>query len=42
MFQLGAAELIIMLFGVGRISKITSEIGKGARKFCMDTHDDVR
>ncbi len=39
MFHLGTTELIIilviiiLLFGVGRISKIAGEIGKGIRAF---------
>jgi len=39
MFHLGTTELIIILiiilflFGVGRISKITSELGKGVTAF---------
>jgi Sec-independent protein translocase protein TatA len=34
MFHLGTAELIIiLLFGVGRISKIAGESGKGVREF---------
>lgn len=38
-FQLGAPELILvlvivlLLFGVGRISKIAGEMGKGIRAF---------
>jgi sec-independent protein translocase protein TatA len=39
MFHLGTTELIIilviviLLFGVGRIGKIASELGKGIRNF---------
>ncbi len=39
MFHLGTTELIIilviviLLFGVGRIGKIASELGKGIRSF---------
>ena len=39
MFRLGPTELIIilviiiLLFGVGRISKIAGELGKGMRNF---------
>jgi len=39
MFHLGTTELIIilviiiLLFGVGRIGKIASELGKGVRNF---------
>lgn len=39
MFHFGTTELIILLviivllFGVGRISKVASEIGKGVRNF---------
>lgn len=39
MFHLGTTELIIilviilLLFGVGRISKIAGEMGKGVREF---------
>jgi sec-independent protein translocase protein TatA len=39
MFPLGTTELIIilvivlLLFGVGRISKIAGEMGKGVREF---------
>ena len=39
MFQLGTTELIIilvivvLLFGVGRVSRIAGELGKGVRDF---------
>jgi len=39
MFHLGTTELIVLLviilllFGVGRISKIAGELGKGLREF---------
>lgn len=46
MFRLGPTELIIiliivlLLFGVGRISKISGELGSGIRAFRKGLQDD--
>ncbi|GAB1469674.1 hypothetical protein MASR2M66_05510 [Chloroflexota bacterium] len=46
MFHLGTTELIIilviliLLFGVGRISKIASELGKGMKNFRSELKGD--
>ena len=45
-FKLGAAELtiilviILLLFGVGRISKIAGELGSGLKAFRKGLKDD--
>jgi hypothetical protein len=34
--------IIIVLSGVGRISRSPVRLAKDARNFCMDMHDDIR
>ena len=46
MFRPGTAELVIimvivvLLFGVGRISKVAGELGKGIREFRAGLRDE--